>query len=86
MKWNKVIKTCVNMINHNNGSSVSKESACSAEDLCLIPGSGRFTGKRNGKPLRYSHLENPMDKGLWKAAVHGITRVRHDLVTKPQGL
>ena len=74
------------MINHNNGSSVSKESACSAEDLCSIPGSGRSPGEGNGKPLWYSRLENPMDKGVWKATVHGIARVRHDLVTKPQGL
>ena len=74
------------MINHNTGSSVSKESVCSAEDLCSIPGSGRSPGEGNGKPLWYSCLENPMDKGVWKATVHGIARVRHDLVTKPQGL
>ena len=80
-----MIKTCVNMINHNNGSSVSKESACSA-DLCSIPGSGRSPGEGNGKPLWYSRLENPMDKGVGKAAVHGIAGVRHDLVTKTQGL
>ena len=28
-------------------------------------------------------LENPMDRGVWQATVHGVTRVRHDLVTKP---
>ena len=31
----------------------------------------------------YSCLENPMDRGAWKAIVHGVTRVRHDLATKP---
>ena len=34
-------------------------------------------------PLRYSCLENPMDRGAWQATVHGIARVRHDSVTKP---
>ena len=32
----------------------------------------------NGTPLQYSCLENPMDRGAWWAAVHGVTRVRHD--------
>ena len=35
-----------------------------------IPGSGRFPGGRHGNPLRYSCLENPMDRGAWWAAVH----------------
>ena len=74
------------MINHNNGSSVSKESVCSAEDLCPIPGSGRSPGEGNGKPLWFSRLDNPMVKGVGMATVHGIARVRPDLVTKPQGL
>ena len=34
-----------------------------------------------GTPLQYSCLENPMDRGAWKATVHGIARVRNDLVT-----
>ena len=41
------------------------------------------TGEGNGNPLQYSCLENPMDRGAWKAIVHGVTRVGHDLVTKP---
>ena len=62
--------------------SAGKESACSAEDLCLIPGSGRSRGERNGKSLQYSCLENPMDRGSWWAT-YGIARVGHDLATKP---
>ena len=42
------------------GSSVSKESACSAGDLGLIPGWERCPGQGNGKPLQYCCLENPM--------------------------
>ena len=52
-------------------SSVSKESACSAGDLSLIPGLGRSPGEGDGNPLRYSCLKNPMDKGAWQATVLG---------------
>ena len=30
------------------------------------------SGEGNGTPLQYSYLENPMDRGAWKAAVHGV--------------
>ena len=63
-------------------SSVGKESACSAGELGSIPGLGRYPGEGNGNPIQYSCLENPMDRGAWQATVHGVTRVRHDLVTK----
>ena len=45
------------------GGSGGKESACSAEDPGLIPGSGRSPGKGNGNLLQYSFLENSMDRG-----------------------
>ena len=64
-------------------SSVGKESACSAGDLGLIPGDGRSPGKRNGNPLQYSCLENAMDRGGWQTTVHGVARVRQDVVTEP---
>ena len=44
-------------------SSDGKESACSAEDLGSIPGSGQSPGVGNGNPLQYPCLENPMDRG-----------------------
>ena len=47
------------------GGSDGKESACNAQDLGLIPGSGRAPGEGNGNPLQYSCLENPMDGGAW---------------------
>ena len=47
-------------------------------DVDLIPGSGRSPGGRNGSPLQYSCLKNPMDSGAWQATVHGSQRVRHD--------
>ena len=61
-------------------SSVGKESACNAGDLGSIPGLGRSPGEGNGNALQYSCLENPMDRGAWQATVHGVARVRHDLV------
>ena len=64
-------------------SSDGKEPVCNAGDLGSIPGSGRSPGEGNGNPLQYSCLENPMDKGVWWATVHGVTKVGHDLVTKP---
>ena len=43
-------------------------------DLGSIPGLGRPSGGGNGTPLQYSCLENPMDRGAWWAAVHGVAR------------
>ena len=64
-------------------SLVGKQSACNAGDQGLIPGSGRFPGEGNGNPLQHSCLENPIDRGVWRATVHGVARVGHDLATKP---
>ena len=65
------------------GGSDSEESAYNVRHLDLIPGLGRSLGKGNGNPLQYSCLENPMDRGVWQATAHGVSRVRFDLVTKP---
>ena len=51
-----------------------KESACNARDPGLIPGLGRSPGEGNGTPFQHSCLENPMDRGAWKATVRGITK------------
>ena len=51
--------------------------------LGRIPGSRRSPGEGNGNPLQYSCLEYPMDRGTWWDTVHGVTRVRRDLATKP---
>ena len=67
----------------DKGVLLVKKSACSAGDPGSIPGLGRSPGEGNGNPLQYSYLENPMDRGAWRATVHGVTRVGHDLVTKP---
>ena len=64
-------------------SSVGKESTYNAGDLGSIPGLGRSPGEGNGSPIQYSFLDNPMDCSLPGCSGYGVTRVGHDLVTKP---
>ena len=49
-----------------------KESACQCRRVGSISWSGRFPGEGNGNPLQYSCLGNPMDGGVWQAAVYGF--------------
>ena len=55
------------------GSSDGKESTRKAGDGGSIPGSGRSPGERHGIPPQCSCLENPMDRGAWRATVYGVT-------------
>ena len=43
-------------------------------DMSSIPGSGRSPGGGHGNSLQYLFLENPMDRGAWKAVVHRVTQ------------
>ena len=71
------------MFNDFPGSSAGKESTWNAGDLGSILGSGRSSGAGTGNPLQYSCLENFMDRGAWRAIVHGVTKVWYNLLTKP---
>ena len=53
---------------------VVKNLPANAEDLGLIPELGRFPGEGHGNPLQYSCLENSMDRGAWRATVHGVAK------------
>ena len=57
-----------------SSDSVVKNPPANAgdEDVGSIPGSGRSSGGGRGNPLQYSCLENPMDRGAWRAVVHGV--------------
>ena len=55
------------------GGSDGKESSCNAGELGLIPGLGRSPGEGNVYPVQYTCLENSMDRGAWRATVHGVT-------------
>ena len=61
-----------------------RASVTDITDMGLIPGSGRSPGGGNGKPLQYSCLETPLDRGAWQATVRRVTSVRHDLVSEQQ--
>ena len=60
------------------GGSGVKNPCARAGEAGLIPGSGRPPGEGNGNPpqypLQYSCLENPMDRGVWRAPVHGVSK------------
>ena len=43
-------------------------------DAGSIPGSRRFTGRGNGKPIQYSCMGNAMDREVWWATVHGVAK------------
>ena len=53
---------------------VVKNPPANAGDLGLIPGLRRCPGDGNGNPFQYSYLENYMDRGAWRATVHGVTK------------
>ena len=58
------------------GGSDGKESACNVGDPGSISGLGRSPGEGNGNLLQYCCLENSMDRGIWWATVHGVTKSR----------
>ena len=63
------------------GDSVVKNTPANAGDsgdMGSIPGWGRSPGGGCGYPLQYSCLENPMERGAWWAAVHGLSLSRHE--------
>ena len=65
----------------------SKESICQCRRHGFNPWVGKTPPRRgNGTPLQYSCLGNPMGKGTWRATVHEVVRVGHDLATKQQQL
>ena len=63
------------------GVSVIKNLPANAgdpRDMGRVPGLGRSPRKRNGNPLQYSWLGNPMDRGALKATAYGLQRVGRD--------
>ena len=63
----KLKKCTVELSRGVPGGPDSKESACNVGDPGSIPGLGRSPRERNGNPLQYSCLENPMCRGTWQA-------------------
>ena len=57
-------------------SQVAPVNAGASGDPGSISGSGRYPRGGNDNPLQYSCLENSMDRGAWRAAVHGVRKSR----------
>ena len=53
---------------------MAKNPPANAGDMGSIPKLGRSPGERNGNLLQYSCLENSMDRGAWRATVHGVAK------------
>ena len=64
-----------------SGGSDGKASVYNAGDLGSFPGLGISPREGNGKPLQYSCLRSPMNRGVWQATVHGVTK-RCDLAAE----
>ena len=57
-----------------DGSVYTACNVRDARDKGSIPSSGRSLGGENGNPFQYSCLKNPVDRGAWWAAVHGVAK------------
>ena len=71
------------------GGALVKNLPANAEDerdVGLIPGLGRSPGGGHSNPLQYSCLENPMDRGAWRATVHSLTESDTPGVTEHAGM
>ena len=73
---NRVQYSLVSKWSRFPGGSDSKASVYNAEDPGSSPGLGRSPGEGNSSPLQYYCLENPMDRGAWKAIVYGVSKSR----------
>ena len=56
------------------GGSVVENLPATAGDPGSIPASGRSPGEGNGNSFQYSCLGNPVDRGAWRATVHGAAK------------
>ena len=54
--------------------TVVKNLHANVGDMGSIPRLGRFPGEGNGNPLEDSCLGNPMNRGAWRATVHGVAK------------
>ena len=61
------------------GGTAVKDPPANASDVGSIPGSGRSPRVGNGNLLQYSCLENSLDRGDWKAIVHGVVKSQTQL-------
>ena len=65
------------------GGSVVKNPPANAGDVVSIPGLRRSSGGGNGNPFQYSCLGSPIERGAWRATVHGVAK-ESDRTTEQQ--
>ena len=72
------------MLDFPGGSVVQNlpANAGDTKDTFSIPGSGPSLGEGTRYPLQYFCLENPMDRGAWRATVHGVTESQTQMSNK----
>ena len=56
-----------------------KDPPANAGDLGSFRAPRRSPGEGHGNPLQYPCLENPMDRGAWRATVHGVAQSQKGL-------
>ena len=66
-------KSCIDVVKN------LPDSEGDIRDGDSIPGLGSSPGEGNGNPLQYSCLENAMDRGAWRAIVHGVAKSQTQL-------
>ena len=79
IKWSRAHVTSFGKLQVLPSGARGKEPDCQCRrlrDVGSVPGLGRSPGGGHGNPLQYSCLENPMDRGAWRATVHGVTKSR----------
>ena len=83
-----MLSNLINLLNifsphyFNPGDAEVKNPPAKAEvarDTGSIPGSGRSSGEGNGNPLQYPCLENSINRGAWRATVHGVAKSQTQL-------
>ena len=85
--FNIFLGVTVNHLSYQGSIPVVKNPSANAgntRDVGLIPELEIDPQEGHSNPLQYSCLENPMDRGAWRATVHGSQTVRHDLAAKQQ--
>ena len=77
INFKMLTKTCISGIKGFLGGTSGKEPACQCR-RCKRHGFSPWVGKipwgGHGNPLQYSCLENPLDRGAWRATVHGVAK------------
>ena len=72
-KWRKILATYI-IFQEALVIENLPANAGDVRDMGLIPGSGISPGRGNGNPLQYSCLENPIDRGAWRAIFCGVAK------------